>query len=292
MITIFSTAKDFIGDDKIRQENALNSWRSISNEIEIIIFDKSQGTEKASKKINAVYVPDIELSAYGTPILSDLFNRANQIARFSTLCYINADIILPDNFLSVIQIAQESLRKFLMVGYRWDIENNNVINFFNSEEKKRFWDNAIKYSKKQSCSFIDYFIFKKNQLGKIPNFTMGFPGYDNWMIWNARRKLMPVIDASKLIQVIHQNHDVPMYEKKGHPKLIKRNDNVNKPLHKDNVLNLLDCTHFIKNGRVEKNNEKEAKIRYWYKLEKIFPELSIPIKLYRRTIINNFYLNK
>ena len=292
MITIFSTAKDFVGDDKIRQENALNSWRSISNEIEIIIFDKSQGTEEASKNINAVYVPNIELSAYGTPILSDLFNRANQIAKFSTLCYINADIILPGNFLSAIQIAQKSLRKFLMVGYRWDIDNNNVINFFNSKEKKRFWDNAIKNSKKQSCSFIDYFIFKKNQLGKIPNFTMGFPGYDNWMIWNARRKLMPVIDASKLIQVIHQNHDVPMYVKEGDSQLIKRNENVNKGLHKDNVLNLLDCTHFIKNGRIKRNNQKEAKIRYWYKLEKIFPELSIPIKLYRRTIINNFYLNK
>ncbi len=292
MITIFSTAKDFIGDDKIRQENALNSWRSISNEIEIIIFDKSQGTEEASKKINAVYVPNIELSSYGTPILSDLFKRANQMAKFSTLCYINADIILPDNFLFSIEIAQQSLRKFLMVGYRWDIDNNNAINFFNAEEKKKFWDNAIKYSKKQSCSFIDYFIFKRNQLGKIPNFIMGFPGYDNWMIWNARRKLMPVLDASKLIQVIHQNHDVPMYEKKGHSELTKRNDNVNKYLHKDNVLNLLDCTHFIKNGRIERNNEKKARIRYWYKLEKIFPELSIPIKLYRRAFINNFYLNK
>ena len=67
---------------------------------------------------------------------------------------------------------------------------------------------------------------------------------------------------------------------------------LSKGLHKDNVLNLLDCTHFIKNGRIKRNNQKEAKIRYWYKLEKIFPELSIPIKLYRRTIINNFYLNK
>ena len=292
MITIFSTAKDFIGDDKIRQENALSSWRSISNEIEIIIFDKSQGTEEVSKKINAVYVPDIELSSYGTPILSDLFEKANKIAKFSTLCYINADIILPDNFLSAVQIAQKSFRKFLMVGYRWDMENNTVVNFFDTKEKKVFWENAIRYSKKQSCSFIDYFIFKKNQLGNIPNFTMGFPGYDNWMIWNARRKLMPVIDASKSIQVIHQNHDVPMYKKDGHRKLVKRNDNVNKPLHEDNVLNLLDCTHFIRNGTIEKNNEKEAKMRYWYKLEKIFPELSIPIKLYRRTIINNFYLNK
>ena len=63
-------------------------------------------------------------------------------------------------------------------------------------------------------------------------------------------------------------------------------------LYKDRVLNLLDCTHSIINDKVEKNNEKDFKMRYWYKLEKIFPELSIPIKLFRRTIINKIYLNK
>ena len=44
-------------------------------------------------------------------------------------------------------------------------------------------------SKKGSPAAIDYFVFRKNSLKNIPDFVVGRPGYDNWLIWYARRKL-------------------------------------------------------------------------------------------------------
>ena len=37
-------------------------------------------------------------------------------------------------------------------------------------------------------------------------FAVGRPGWDSWLIFDMRRKKIPVINASEAITVIHQNH--------------------------------------------------------------------------------------
>ena len=41
----------------------------------------------------------------------------------------------------------------------------------------------------------------------IPKFAIGRWGWDNWLIWNMRRKGIPIIDGTNMIDVIHQNHE-------------------------------------------------------------------------------------
>lgn len=41
----------------------------------------------------------------------------------------------------------------------------------------------------------------------IPPFAIGRPGWDNWMIYRARSMKAPVIDATRVITAVHQNHD-------------------------------------------------------------------------------------
>ena len=69
MITLFSTPKNFIEESNIIQKNAFSSWRSISDEIEIIIMGNSEGTKEAALDINAKFIPDIPLSTKGTHII-------------------------------------------------------------------------------------------------------------------------------------------------------------------------------------------------------------------------------
>ena len=73
MITIFSTPKNFEGIFDIIQQNAFNGWRALGNEVEIIIFGNSIGSEQNAKMINAVYLPDVRVTESGVPYLSDLF---------------------------------------------------------------------------------------------------------------------------------------------------------------------------------------------------------------------------
>lgn len=38
-------------------------------------------------------------------------------------------------------------------------------------------------------------------------FAVGRPGWDAWLIYDMRSKRIPVIDATRAITIIHQNHD-------------------------------------------------------------------------------------
>ena len=105
MITIFSTPKNFEGIYKIIQMNALQSWRKISPDIQIIILGDSKGSQAAANEISADYIPKVLSSKQGTPILSDLFRQSENIAKFSIMTFINSDIILPESFLIAIKYS-------------------------------------------------------------------------------------------------------------------------------------------------------------------------------------------
>ena len=255
MITIFATPKNFEGIFNTIQNNALNSWRALSPDIEVIIFGDSKGSKVAAEMINAKYVPEVKCSPQGVPYLSDLFYKAGKIAKYSILMFINADIILPDNFLSVVQITSRSFSNFLIVGHRWDMDVVDIVNFHDPIESEQFWKSALKKSIKYTCTGIDYFVFRKNSLKNLPEFAIGRPGYDNWMLWNARRRFIPIIDASNAIKVIHQNHDYRVYTD---PKLFPDPDSLaNKKLHQGRTLNLLDANYHLENGKIEKKRSKE-----------------------------------
>ena len=276
MITLFATPKNFTGIFKIIQQNALRSWRALSPDIQIIIFGDSEGSREAADEIQAEYIEDVQCSPRGVPILSDLFRKADKLSKYPILTFINADIILPDNFLSAIEISTNTFSKFLMVGHRWDMDVDTLINFDNKTEYNLFWERVKTDSNKHACTGIDYFVYKRNQWGKLPDFVIGMPGYDNWLIWRARRSRIPVIDATKELIAVHQNHDYNL------ERLFEPDGILNRKIHKDRTLNLLDTNYQISEGKINKNNSKEFIIRNLHKLPIIFPEFSIPIKIYRR----------
>ena len=274
MITLFTTTKDFTGIYKTIQMNALKSWRSISNDIEIIILGDSKGSKEAAEEVGAEYIPNVKCSDQGTPLLSDLFQQADERAKYSILTYINADIILPKNFYEEVMTVSKCFNKFLMVGHRWDMDVDDIIEFENDNEQNNFWERVKINSEKHACSGIDYFVYKRNQWKKLPDFIIGRPGFDNWLIWKARRRLLPVIDGTESIQVVHQNHPVnQFYEIEG---------DKNKKLHNEKTLNILDASYRLFDGKVMKKKDKEFKIRNLHRLTVIFPEFSLLIKLYRR----------
>ena len=122
MITIFTTPKDFKNEFEIIQKNAINSWRMLSNDIEIIIMGNSIGAKDMAESIQAVYIKNVPSSENDVPTVSGLFKTAERIARHELLCYINADIILPKNFLDTICVLKDVKKKILAVGHRWDLE--------------------------------------------------------------------------------------------------------------------------------------------------------------------------
>jgi hypothetical protein len=54
---------------------------------------------------------------------------------------------------------------------------------------------------------IDYFVFPRHLYADVPDFTIGRPAWDNWMVYQARTTFGMAIDASRDVLVVHQNHD-------------------------------------------------------------------------------------
>ncbi|MBA65882.1 MAG: hypothetical protein CMG55_08795 [Candidatus Marinimicrobia bacterium] len=283
MITIFCTPKNFEGIFDVIQKNAIRSWRKVSSEIEIIIFGDSFGAKEIASEVNGIYYPKIKCSKNGVPFLSDLFDKANKISVNDTLMFINADIIIPKNIFDPIKIIRNQFQNFLSVGSRWDLDVDQSINFEKEDIVKLFWEKANNYSVRSSPAAIDYFIFNKNSIKKIPDFVIGRPGYDNWLLWYARRNLIPLIDLSNEIRVIHQNHHFNFHNIKQDPKIYYEEDGLNnRKIHGNKVLNLLDANYELINGMINKKKSKEWFDRNLRSLPQIFPEISFVLKLYRK----------
>ena len=283
MITIFTTTKDFIGEFNTIQKNALLSWRSLSEDIEIFIIGESSGAEEIAKIIGGKYIPKVETSINNIPTIEGLFKIAEEKGQYDILCYLNADIILPISFIRVIEILKEIKKKFLAVGYRWDLDVSNEIDFKQADVVEKFWSFAHAKSIKHAPTGIDYFIFRKKTFKKIPSLAIGRFGWDNWLLWKARRMRIPLIDLSDGIFAVHQNHSYSFKGFKSKNDVLKSDDGiVNKKKINEKTLNLLDANYFLHGNSIKKNNTVHFINRNLGKLPKIFPELSIFIKIYKK----------
>jgi len=211
MLTIFTVPKPFVGHIKIIQRNAIQSWLKLSINCEIILFGDEIGVAQIAKEFNIRHISKISLNKFGTPLINEVFLKAQKVAQYQRLVYINADIILMSDFIQAVQYIDNPL--FIMAGRRWDIEVKEEINFNEIDWENKLHSRIVKDGKFHGFSGIDYFVFPRGLLINLPPFAVGRPGWDNWLIYHAHSINVPVIDASDVITVIHQNHK-PIYRSK------------------------------------------------------------------------------
>jgi hypothetical protein len=206
MLTIFTIPKAFRGHAGIIQRNALQSWIRLRPQVEVILLGSDEGTAEAAREAGVRHVPDIATNEHGTPLLNDIFRQAEAAAAFPWMCYVNADIIILDDFVETLQRAQKQLAKFLYVAKRVNIDVSEPLAFLPG------WQAALKESARAtgvngSHTAIDVFAFPKGTYAQMPDFFIGRLWFDQWLIKAAIENHLPVVDASLVAPVLHQNHD-------------------------------------------------------------------------------------
>src|SRR5579862_4415619 len=98
MLAIFAVPKPFRGHIATIQRNAIAQWTRLSPRPEILLFGNEEGTAAIAQEFSLRHIPEIKCNQYGTPLVSDLFEKAQTIASHDTLCYVNADIMLLGDF--------------------------------------------------------------------------------------------------------------------------------------------------------------------------------------------------
>src|SRR5260370_8231037 len=135
MLTFFTTAKPFRAHIGVIQRNAIQSWKALHPEIEIILFGNDEGAAEVAQEFGLRHEPHVACNELGTKRLNYLFARAPAIARHELLCYINCDIILMQDFCRAIERVGAMHRQFLMVGRRWDTDITEPLPFQSPERQ-------------------------------------------------------------------------------------------------------------------------------------------------------------
>jgi len=206
MITIFSVPKPFLGHTGIIQRNAIQSWALLRPGCEIILCGDDAGVEEIADEFKVKHILNIARNEYGTPLLNSVFDNVQKTASHGLLCYINTDIILLSDFVTAAQ--RIPFDRFLMVGQRTNINLTNLWDFQSPDWEEQLRSYVVEHGVVASPRAIDYFVFPNDDaLAKLPPFAVGRPWWDNWFIYHARKLGIPVIDATKAVTVIHQDHD-------------------------------------------------------------------------------------
>ena len=232
------------------QRNAIKSW-TLLPEVEVILLGEETGLAEAARDLGVRHISDVERNESGTPLVSSMFQLARQNSHSDLLCIINADMILMPDFLEAARRSHLQREGFVLLSQRWDLDITQPLEFTDG------WEKRLRSAVRERGSLhrpagSDFFLFPLSSYIDIPNFTIGRAGWDNWMIYKARKEKWTVIDCTPSLMIVHQNHDYshlpggkPHYE---HP---DTNENIRLAGGEANIrYTILDATHQLVGGKL------------------------------------------
>jgi hypothetical protein len=239
-LTLFTIPKAFEGPFAVIQENALESWSRLRPECNIILVGDEKGVEDTARKGGFGNVKDVRRNAYGTPLLDDAFHQVAEQTDTPYLGYVNADILLLNDFTNAFARLSKLMNRFVMVGQRRNMDVPDRISF------DPFWEERMRRLALETGALyagIDYFVFNRNLfLENIPPFAVGRLSWDNWFLYAARQRGAAVVDVTQVVLTIHQNHVYPLGGWK--PQETERNlDLLGGPA---NLFTLSESTHILR----------------------------------------------
>jgi len=206
MLTLFSIPKAFKGHIAVIQRNAIRSWGLLRPSPEILLFGSDAGTAEVAQEFGVRHLPDVATNEYGTPLLNDMFRRAEAATASPWLCYVNADILVLNDFLGGVENAARCFPKCLVVSKRINLDIREELAF------DLGWENSLRQRATIANAHTDYtgidvFAFSRGLYPQIPDFAIGRLWFDHWLIKAVLAQNLPVVDASFVAPVLHQNHD-------------------------------------------------------------------------------------
>lgn len=208
MITMFSTPKPFVGQIDVIQRNAINSWQLLHPNIEILLIGDDHGAAEVCQELGIRHIKNVRRNRNGTKYLASIYDRAQEVAGHDLLCHVNCDILLMSDFRGAVESMSKLHGRFLLSGRRWDVDIHEPWDFQQREWEERLRTLTRQTNRQRPAQWIDYFVFSKGlYYHQVPDFVVGRPGWDNWLLWFARSSGAAVVDASSVVCAVHQNHD-------------------------------------------------------------------------------------
>lgn len=206
MLTIFACPKPFT-DPHIAtiQRNAIRSWTLLVPRPEIVLFGDEEGLAEAARELRVEHYPSVPRNSTGLPLLSGVFQAAED--RFSSplLAYVNADILLMGDFMAAVAAVSRKRRRFMMGGRPWDLSVEGLLDFAPG------WEDRLRglvrsHGTLRGMRACDYFVYPRGFWRDLPPLALGRPYFDNHLMHRCRRAGGSLIDATDGVMAVHQSH--------------------------------------------------------------------------------------
>ena len=253
MLTIFTAPKPFTDPHvDLIQRNAIRSWQALGPLVEVALIGDEPGMRLAAEDLQVRQLPDVERNRLGTPRVDSIFRIARETSTQPLLAYVNADILLMPDVLDAARAALKARDAFLLVGQRWDLDVREALEFGEASA-------ATLRQRTRSAGSLhppggsDYFLFPRECFTQIPPFAVGRAGWDNWMIFHARKQRWPVIDATASVLVVHQSHDYAhLPQGQAHYRLPETDENLRLAGGRRRIFRLSDADFELVEGKVQR----------------------------------------
>ncbi len=269
-MTIFTTPKPFT-DPVINmiQRNAIGSWTQLSGRIEILLIGDDPGVAETALELGVRHVPDVERNLNGTPRVDSIFRIAKEESPSRLLCYVNADILILDDFLRSVSRVDEQFDQFLIAGQRWDLGIDSPLDF-KSDWVRELRSRIRPEGRLHPPAGSDYFVFRRDFGLDLPPFALGRAGWDNWLIYAGRRARIPVVDATQAITVVHQDHGYDhLPQGEIHYRLPESRENVRLAGGHAFIFRLTDSDWRLIDGNLVQKRPGEQGLRRWIEVSLI-----------------------
>lgn len=209
-LTIFASPKAMKGRNARNQVMALRSWLELPLDPppHVILMGDDPGVADVAKTFGVMHVPVLRTNEWGTPMLRDMFEKAEAAAPSSPVMYINADIVLPPLFADAVAamlLAHGNKSQYMMAGQRMDMPSwIPAMECLSTDELLR---EAQRSARSRGSGALDYFMYPKGAWrNDFPDLILGRLAWDEWLLGFPIRQRWPVVDAS-FVGVVHLQHD-------------------------------------------------------------------------------------
>ncbi|CAG2197399.1 unnamed protein product [Mytilus edulis] len=191
-------------DKYLCHNNTVKNWKSLSPFVTPVLFSDEEFVRGEAESKGWRVLP-VKQSSIGLPILKYMYMEIQKSFSSSFVAYSNSDILFTDSIVkTLMMVSQSNLSKtneLLLTGRRINVVNVTAI------EASSF-KGILKASERGELyagDALDYFITTSWYPWKdAPDLVVGRPGFDNWIVANARLMNFSVIDTTETIIAVHQ----------------------------------------------------------------------------------------
>ena len=211
LLTIFTSLRDTPQKFFIHRNVILN-WASFGPKVQPVLFG-NMSVDSQLRQLAVAHgwtiLPQQRVNSHGTPFLKDMYRLARNLTNSDFYGFCNGDILFNQGLIDTLEGVSTYSSKFnstLVIGRRYNVnmKENSTELLYDSAIVTRI---AKQHGKLYFLSAEDYFFIQRPQLfpwHTIKDVVIGRPAYDNYLVGQAIRGGVSVVDATNTIVAMHQ----------------------------------------------------------------------------------------